>query len=227
MSVTDQASSGATTDQTSGAPVEDDNSHVDSRSIDPKDHQRALEDLHKYKKSAKDLSKQISELTAQIESVKTEKLREKEDWKTLAEQEKKRAEEVQAKLAKMSEAYTYTQKYSSIHAAALKAGLRQEAESDLSLIPMDDVEVEVTSEGRFLVHGADAFVEKQKKLRPHWFKSDAPPVINGGGGRGAIGNSGSVSATDLYQLERKHGRQSPEYQNALKQWQEQRKKVLK
>lgn len=223
MNPANQAGGGAPADHQSGAPVENDGqpSSKDSRSdADPKpDLQRALDDMHRFKREAREAAQKLADAQALLESERKAKLREKEDWKSLAETEAKRAKELEDKFTRVNHAYTNTQKFSHVHAAAIKAGLRPEAERDLELLALDDVNVEMTTEGRFLVSGHDSFVEGLKKQRPHWFQNTTPPSFNPGGGRpsGVIG--GELSFKDVMAIEKKHGRNSKEYKDVAEKWQ--------
>lgn len=138
------------------------------------DHKRAISDMLKFKTKAQ-------ELEAKIQEFETKKLQESNDWKTLAEREKNLREEAQTKLNKYSEFYQTTQKHSAVLNLAIKAGLKPEAEGDLELLPMDGVEVEVTSSGRFEVIGAESYVEHLKRKKPHWFSTQKDLKVNLGG----------------------------------------------
>lgn len=211
---------GGASSNASGAPAEsgEENLNPNSPGAPDPDKQRAIEDLHRWKKEAKNLSSSVEQLKAQLAQSQNEKLREKENWKELAEKEAKRAEEAEGKYKGLYENLVRTQKYSAVRASALKAGLRPEAEADLELLPLDDVEFEVTSNNRFIVSKDKEVVENLKKSRPHWFGTEAPPVFNGGGGRGGTGGAAEVTALDLYAIEKKHGRASREYSEAFQKF---------
>ena len=176
------------------------------------DHKRAIDDLHKYKSEAQTLREQLEER-------ESERLREKEDFKALAEREKKLREETEDKLRKHSSFYQNETKRNAIRAAALKAGIRSEAESDLELIPLDGIEVEITSTGRFLVHGADSFVEDLKRKRPHWFRSSQIPTVNSGGASSSLSPDAELTPKALYELERKD---PAKFKEAVKKYQQQK-----
>lgn len=149
------------------------NQNDTSKAIRPEDHKRAIDDLLKYKAEAQDLRKRL-------DSEEVTRLREKEDFKTLAEREKKRADEVEERLRKRDAFYNNETKLAAVKQAALKAGIRAEAESDLPLLSLEGVTVEVTNQGRFIVHGAEAYIEDLKRQKPHWFKTTKAPTVNSG-----------------------------------------------
>jgi hypothetical protein len=152
----------------------DQGSQPETRQVRFDDHKRALDDMHKFKREATEAKSRLEELEAQ-------KLREQGEWKTLAEREKELRLQAEQKAGKLNEALYQSRKFDEVYKEALKAGLRQEAISDLELIGLDGIEVELTSTGRMLVHGADSFVQELKRKRAHWFSSDRPPTVNSGG----------------------------------------------
>lgn len=138
------------------------------------DHKRALEDMQKFKREA-------LEAKTRIEEMQTQKLREQGEWKTLAEREKELRQAAEQKASKLNDALYQSKKFDEVYKEATKAGLRPEAFSDIELVALDGIEVELTSTGRMLVHGAESFVQELKRKRPHWFSNSMPPKVNPGG----------------------------------------------
>lgn len=214
MSTSDQQSSGAASDQKSGAPGgnEGQEQSADNRKqISFEDHQRALQDLHRFKSELK----QLKEHNAAKEE---QALRDKEDYKTLAERYKSELDEATNKLKTVNSWFESSQAHAAVKQAALKLGLRDGAERDLDLLPLEGVVVETvkTSSGgiRHNVVGAESYVEALKKTRPHWFRDDKAPVFNPGSG--AKADTDSVMTGDkLFEIEEKHGRKSKEWVEAF------------
>ena len=191
--------SGASTSTSSAQEDSNDKKSVESVAFD--DHKRALDDMHRYKSEWKKSQEQFNSLKAELESFRNQRLAEKEDYKTLADQYKDQLSQKEQELLEFKEGFFSSKKYDSVYASALKAGLRKEAESDLNLLDLDGVEVERTDQGRVLVHGQDAFVEKLKQIRPHWFKSNDVPMFNSGGGRPPEENK-PIDSRELFRLEK-------------------------
>lgn len=194
MGKTDENSSGGATDGEGGAQTE--GRSADDQSTKPvkfEDHKRVLDDMHRHKTEAIEAKKRLKEL-------EDEKLRQQNDFKSLADREKKRADDAESKLTKREQAFLNTLKYKDVQVAASKLGLRNEAEDDLGRLSLESIEVEATSEGRFIIKNADDFVANLKKTKPHWFKDQTAPVINAGGGKGGKGES-SAKLTSDYMVE--------------------------
>lgn len=146
------------------------------RTVSWQSHKRALDDLHKFKGQVGELSKKLGDLESQ-------RLQEKNDFKTLYEQEKNKNSDLEKKLGDTNTAFIETTRFGAVKQAAVAAGIRKEALEDLELLPVDkSVNVDVTAQGRFLVSGQKEFVDGLKKTRPHWFAASTPPPVNGGGG---------------------------------------------
>lgn len=147
--------------------------------IPKKELERTLSDLHKYKQQAKELAEKQKNL-------ELAQMREKQEWQKIAEVKEREAIEFREKYEAMQSAHVFDRKYSAVRDAALKAGIRAEAISDLELLPLNDVQIETTSTGRVNVLGVDDFIRKIKTTRPHWFgtsaariNSDTPEVVTG------------------------------------------------
>ena len=166
------------------------------RTVSWENHQRALDDMHKFKQ-------QVQQLEAKLGDMQSESLKEKNDYKSLYEQTSEKLKSTEQKLTQQSDWIVKTQQFNEVKAAAVAAGLRSEALEDLDLIDMSGVKVEATSTGRFLVSGAKERVESLKKEKPHWFTVDRPPTINAGGtGAGESQPGRRLTAVDVHQAER-------------------------
>lgn len=194
-----QADQGSASDQSS--ETQDQTSEAGKKTVAFEDHERALKDLHRFKSQARQLEEAQREIQRKLQEVEQQRLAEKEDWKALAEQRQKLLEEAQTKHEGLKSSVFNTAKFSAVRAEALKAGLRPEAESDLELIPMDPVVVEMTTTGKMQTIGAKEFVDELKRTRAHWFKNPNVPQVNSGG-RAFTGTNGTVTVQDVNKLER-------------------------
>lgn len=174
------ASSGNESNNEGGAP-----------NVDPKVNEvleQVKKDMFKFKTEAKELREKLkAQETADLES--------KQQYKTLYEQEKKRADEAEAKAKKTGDAFVNHHKFSTVKSQAEKLGLRPEAAQDLELLPMDDVLVETTNTGKWSIIGADSFVERLKTRKPHWFTDPGAPNINVT--TPSVVNGGRISVEDV------------------------------
>lgn len=169
------------------------------------DHQRALEDLHKFKSSHKKLEKQLDDFKSKFKKQEEERLAKEENWKTLAEQRAEELNKTREQLDNYKSSFYTDKKYSAVETFALKAGIRNEAIEDLSRLDLDGVEIERTDQGRVIVHGAEEFIERLRKTRPFWFKSDKAPQINPGSSLSPIRDE-DITPDYVVRLEHKYRR---------------------
>lgn len=169
-------------------------------------------DLANAKKEADEFKRKAAEL----EKAKAEGAG---DFKTLWEQERKLREEFEAKYQDTTSAFLQTQKHSAATEALVKAGLMPDAMKILDKETFDELQVEI-NEGRMKVNGVETLVSKWKQDYPFLFKNErpAPNVNTGGTGGGAAPSAGEITATKLYEIERKHGIRSTEYRQAAEQF---------
>ncbi len=160
-----------------------------------------------YRDLRKDMLKYKDKMIEAQESLSKrddEALREKQDYKTLYERSQEHANESEKKYTSLKGNVFSNEKHNAVLMAALKSGLRPEAEQDLGLLTLDGVQVEATTEGRFLVHGADEFVRDLKKTKGYWFKDENVPMINSGGtGKKSAELPNEITAEIILELERK------------------------
>lgn len=120
-------------------------------------------DMHKYKEK--------------LRTIEEQSLREKEDWKTLAERREQERLEALEQASKIKESFVNEKKFSAIERAALKAGILPQALSDLPMLNFDGVVVDQGEDGRVKVQGAETFIQNLKQIKPHWFGS-GPVKVN-------------------------------------------------
>lgn len=221
MTTTNEQSGGAQTDLAGGsdqAQHQDQTNEIEAgkKTVPIEDLERALKDLHRFKSQAKQQEEAIRETERKLQAVEQQRLAEKEDWKALAEKRQALLDEAQARHESLKSSVFNTAKFSAVRAEALKAGLRPEAESDLELIQMDPVVVEMTTTGKMQTIGAKEFVDELKRTRAHWFKNPNVPQVNAGG-RAFTGANGTVTAKDVIAAEREwHKTKTPAAEQAYK-----------
>ena len=175
------------------------------------------DDMHRYKD---DLRKKDSELQA----VREKEMREKEQWKELAQLKEKEANEYKLKLDTRDKATMERAKISSVREAAIKLGLVETAFDDLEYQEFKGVIVETTSTGRVNVIGAKAAAEQLKASKPHWFSENRVPNVNSNAPGVKPTNPGRISYEEISKLEeqaKKTGDQT-EYLKAVKAYKTQR-----
>lgn len=191
------------------------------------DHDRALADLHKFKSEAKAKETELADLKARLEAIETEKKTSTGDFKSLYEQSQSSANEWKSKYEGLKGSMVITEKHKAATAALVKAGIHAEALSMLDHEKFEGMEVEATSQGRFIVHGADLFAESFKKKYAFAFGKGAPPVVNAGGGSGGGSEGGDLNPTRLFEIEqecKKKGDMKP-YREAVTRYMEQKRKA--
>lgn len=213
MAETTQGGGATTADGSAKAAATTTVEATEVKTVKYDDHKRALDDLHRFKTEAK-------EAKAQLEQVQQDNLKKAQDFKTLWENEQKLRTDAEAGLGKLKNAIVNNEKYTAIKTAAMKAGLRADAVDMLDHIPVEGVEVEATNQGRFLVHGADTFVEHLKKKMPFAFSNTETPKFNGGGASGSA-KAESITAAQLVSIQRTD---PAKYPAAMRQYMEQQRK---
>jgi hypothetical protein len=166
------------------------------KTVPVENHQRALDDMHKFKSRASDLESKLN-------AIEEERLREKQDFKALADKYKAEAEANGGKLREVNALIERSQKFSTLERVAVEAGIRPEAIDDLESLDLKDLQLETTSNGRFMVNGAKEFVDDLKSRKPHWFRKDKLPTVNPGGGGAKAPGDGKVTPRDVLDAEKK------------------------
>lgn len=150
------------------------------RVISEEDHEKALSDLHKFKKEAQDLKEKMR-------AEETRKLTETQQFKTLWENEQKASQDLKSNLDKTMSAFIDDKKSSALRDECVKLGLRAEAVADLDMVDLSGLKHETTSLGRVNIHGSKEAAERLKQLKPHWFgpgkgarvNTETPEVVPG------------------------------------------------
>lgn len=166
---------------------------VPAETVTREAHDKALADMHKYKKEAK-------ELREREEKAKTDKLKADNQWKELAEANEKKAKEADERSEKLQNSYLSDRKFNAARAACEKLGLRPEAVEDLDALDLGEITVESTSTGKINLLGAEKFAERLKTTKPHWFSDKEGPNVNTGSTRVRDSN-GPVTAQQILKAE--------------------------
>ena len=199
----DSKGSGATTGQGGASDTEKGSeaktTNEPSKTVKFEDHKRVIDDMLKHKSVMLDVTQKYNDLQAKWEAAEDEKLHAEGDKDKYIASLKTKLSETEGKHKAFVDGFYRSQKYNEVRSAALKMGLRSEAEDDLSLLDLSDVTVEKTDQGRVIVHNAAEKAEWLKSNKPHWFKEAKAANINSGG----AGNSGVVPSelTDSYMME--------------------------
>lgn len=201
-----------------------------NKTVSWENHQRAIDDMHKYKRTSKEKDEVIAKLQQQIGNTEDEKLRENEQWKQLAEKREAEALAAKEEAERSRKAFIESQKFGAVKNAAAAAGMIDLG--DLEMLDLGDVETELTSNGRIIINGHDKFIERLKETRPHWFRKKQAPTINGGGGSGdsVASPSGPLTPQDVVKAERdaKMGRiTQSEYHSIFNKYVEQKQQLSK
>ena len=197
----------------SGAPATDGGATVENKvenqesktqskeTVLKSDHKRVLDDMHRYKR---DWQEEKNKRTG----LETKQLADDNNHKELYEREKTLREQGDSELESERKANRKDRAYNAVRAAAIKAGLRNEA--DLDLLDYSDVQVDKTESGRYEIRGVDDKVESLKRDRPHWFKSKDLPNFNAGGtggGRRTDTKEPELTPSKVIQLEKQYKRE--------------------
>jgi hypothetical protein len=151
--------------------------------ISKQEFDHVMSDLHKQKAKAR-------ELEEKVRTIETQKLKEKEEWKTLADQYEGEAKQAKDEVAKIKEGLVVRTKFDAIKAEAIKLGIHESAIDDLRMLGWDDVRIETTSEGRVNVLGAEKAMQRVKTQKPYLFKAPGAPNVN-------VNTPGVVDGADI------------------------------
>lgn len=169
---------------------------IDSSKFVPvENHERALQDMHKYKN-------ELNKLKSQLEADNLKRLKETEQWQSVAEMKEKEAMEALEEAERIKGAYINDRKMSAIREAAQKAGILPQALNDLELLnKWDDVSIETTSTGRVNVIGAEQALNKFKASKPYLFGKPVPKI--GGEIPGVTAEVSEITYDKLQKLKQK------------------------
>ena len=149
------------------------------RVIDPKEHERAINDLHKFKRQASDSAKQLEDMQSRLKQIETEDLVNQQKYKELYEATAKERDGAMESKKEFANLVLKDKKLSAIREHALKLGISEKVLPLLDSFDTSSVVVETTSEGRFNVLGADIFVQGlREQYGETFFPPKAAPIVN-------------------------------------------------
>lgn len=141
-------------------------------------YQKRKEEIEKAALEMNKLKSENEAFKKKYEDLEQSKLQEQNNWKALAEIEKKKREETEVEKKKLEKAFVTTVKRAEVHREAMAAGIREEALRDLDLLNYDTVAIETTSSGHINVLGSKEYIESLKAERKHWFKDASNVNVN-------------------------------------------------
>ncbi len=145
---------------------------------DTRQDRKFTNDLHRFKKESRDMKAENERLKAEMDKMKQTSLVSQSRYKEAFENSQQEVEDLRSKLERNSNVYFNSLKASALRTEAMKAGIREEALTDLDLLDTSDVEVEVTNQGNTHISGQKEFVDQLKAVRPHWFKTKQTLNVN-------------------------------------------------
>jgi hypothetical protein len=154
------------------------------------DHERALNDLHKFKKQAKENEEKLKQF-------ELAKLKESENYKAISEIKDKELTEYKEKYETLSNHLVFNKKYDAVKTVAIKAGLLDV--NDLEGLDFSAIAIETTSTGNVNVLGVDSFVTNLKNKKPHWFDQKKTKV-NSDSPEARMKENTPITVDDVYNL---------------------------
>jgi hypothetical protein len=153
--------------------------------------ERYKSDMFKYKASNDKLKKEL-------EDIRNSQLKANKNWEQYGKEQETKASIAEERLQMVEQTYLQERKNSVLNSVAVRAGM-----IDLELLgvlDMPEVQVETTSSGKIIVHGAEAAIQSLKSRKPHLFQSKAPS-INPQTPEVLPSQSGKTSIIDINKLE--------------------------
>lgn len=154
-----------------------------------------------YKEQLENERKERERISAELEEIRTNKLKEQNQWKDLYEREQQKAAELGKKLTSISTTLVEDKMKAAIEKEAAAAGILPSALEDLDLVDRSMIEIETTSQGRVNFHNVKEFVDSLKIKKPHWFGSRQEPNINNR--KGDYTPSSDLNAEQILELQTK------------------------
>lgn len=163
----------------------------------------ADEALAAARKEAADARAEAARIKRENEEMKLNGMKSKDDWKGVADAEKKRADEAVAENDRIKKALIDDKKYAALTAEAVKQGINPVSIPDLELLDFAEVVAE-SSNGRVVVSGVEAAITALKAKRPNWF-SGVVPNVNSSTPQGTVNSpNGNVTLADVKAAETKY-----------------------
>lgn len=164
-----------TTEQTTTETTESTETTKETK-IDPS--VQLKQEVTSYRSKLNESSEQIDALKSKIEQMENDKLKSQNNYKSLWEKEKERADGYHNEVQKVKDSYISGLKESAIETAAIKHGIDPEYMHFLKGSSESEVQFETTSTGKVNILGADDFVERFKTQYPKMFMDKKMPTMN-------------------------------------------------
>lgn len=166
-------------------------------------YERTRNDMFKFKRQLEAVEKEKAEYLEKIKSFEDQKMEETENYKGLWEKTKQEAEDWKSKYLNTKESVVTGKKMERIYSEARKAGIREDMIDLLDAFDTSDVLVEATDSGKYVVNGADTWVNLIKQERPGMFGKNTDPKINNGAGN-YDGREKTYSAAEILKLQKEN-----------------------
>ena len=167
------------------------------------EYQALLGKVETFKSKANEAETKLNDVTERLTNLEKKNLKESNDYKTLYEQATEKVSQLEDKNKKMSTSVLYNERYRSVMPELQKAGLIPEANRLLERETLEEIDVEATTNGRFICNGVDDYVRKFKELHPYAFKKASMSGVNGGGGKSDNSTPKEWTPQNLFALEKK------------------------
>lgn len=138
-------------------------------------------DMHKFKRQLLDVEREKAEYAQKLKDLEDKTLENSENYKGLWEKTKAEAEQWQSKYTGLNKQIIENEKRKAIVEHAVKAGIRKDMVDLLDAFDTSEVLVETTDKGKFIVNGADTWINSLRVERPGLFddfKKSDPKVNN-------------------------------------------------
>ena len=180
----------------------------------------AVNDMHKFKTRSKESQLQLDSLQTQFDEMKASNAKTDDDYKSLWEGEKTKNTELVDKHERLKGNLYTSERHRAVFPELKKAGLKDEAKGLFDSQDLSEIEVEATTNGRFLVNGVSSYVEKFKALRPYAFETKTAPDFNSDIPGTTSGDGKKHDPDSLFLLEqdcKRKGDMKP-WHDAVAQW---------
>lgn len=175
----------------------------DLKPIDPKEHESIKRDMFRYKDQLKSQNDELSTLKQKLQDLEAKGLAEANDYKTLYEREREAKAALEAEKEKLRGSVLHSERYRAVLPKLKELGLRDDALNLLDREDLSSIEVEATSNGRFICHGMETFAKHFRESFPYAFKEKGIGNVNGSGGSGAPPSNEPVTASSVIEAEKK------------------------
>ena len=185
--------------------------------------------IAKLRQANKELLEAHKRTQAELDSIKQNHLKEKEDYKSLFEQTSNENKTLKEDKERLQKSVIYSERFRAVFPELKKQGLVDQAHKYVEDLSLDDLEIETTSQGRFIVKGTGGWVERFKAENPLLFQTPKPANINTGGGRSADLQADEITPARIFELEqvwKKSGKPEDRkaYESAYRTYAEKKKK---